>query len=1094
MKKSLKLLIIIFVCLTLTLPGIAKKKKEEKSNGWMSSSTFSGLKFRSIGPAYTSGRIADFAINPNDPSEYFVGVACGHVWKTDNAGITFKPVFDNYGSYSIGVVTMDPTNPNVIWIGTGENNHQRALGYGDGVYKSVDGGKSWKNMGLKESRQIGEILVNPENPDIVYVAAEGSAWGPGGDRGLYKTIDGGKTWKKVLEISEHTGVNSMVMDPRDPDVIIASSEQRRRHVHTKIGGGPETAIYKTTDGGENWRKVTKGLPRAHMGGMGLAISPVNPDVIYAIIEAAEEQGGFFRSTDRGESWKKMSSHASSGQYYNEIYCDPKDVDKVYSVETVTHYTEDGGKTWKRLGLKGRHVDDHALWIDPKNTDHVIIGGDGGVYETYDMGENWKHKGNLPVTQFYRVNVDNSKPFYYVYGGTQDNNSMGGPSQNTKSTGVTKCEWFVTSGGDGFWTAVDPKNPNIVYAEWQYGNLVRYDRKSGERTYIKPQPRKDEKTYKWNWNSPMIISPHSHKRIYLAANKVFRSDDMGDSWEVISPDLTTKMDRNTWKVMGKYWSVDAVKKDVSTSLFGTIISMAESPVKEGLLYVGTDDGLIQVTEDGGENWRKIDEFPGVPKYTYVSDIFPSRYDENIVFATFDNRKRDDFKPYVLKSTDKGKTWKSISSDLPEDETVHTIAQDNVKKDILFAGTEFGIYFSLNGGENWIQLKSGIPTIAVRDMAIQEREDDLVLATFGRGFYILDNYTPLREAKKEIFDEEAHLFSIEDALLYIQDSGKYGQGNEYRAKNPPFGATFTYYLKKTYMTDEQKRKKKETKLFKEGKKIPILSWAEQREEEKEIPPYLIFTIYDENDNIIREIKQKPSKGIHRVNWNLTYPSPYPVEGKKEYNPFKKERGSLFVMPGTYKVGISKVIKGEITELIKPKEFTVKALNLATLEAKDREALVKYQKKVSELTRIYQGVSRSATEMKKKIVDIQQTIGAVPGATKTLMPKANKIYDAVDEILFQMNGFKAKASSEEIPPTHPPIRSRLSFLIYSGMGSSSAPGENQFKTYKIIKDELTPIISKLKELKAEIKTLEEQLDKIKAPWTPGRIPDAEEIPELE
>ncbi|MFZ4564359.1 MAG: VPS10 domain-containing protein, partial [Bacteroidales bacterium] len=475
--------------LSLILPGFAgnkqkkakskepakeksKEKDKPKEDSVYNSGLVGGLKFRSIGPAFCSGRIADFAVNPKNHSEWFVAVASGHVWKTENNGTTFEPVFDNNGTYSIGCVVIDPNNTNVVWVGSGENNHQRSLGYGNGVYKSSDNGKSWKNMGLKDSRQVGKILIDPRNSDVVYVAAEGSVWGPGGDRGLYKTTDGGKTWKKVLEISENTGVNNVMLDPRNPDVLYASSEQRRRHVFTKIGGGPETAIYKSVNAGESWDKLTSGLPGADMGGIGLAISPVNPDVLYAIIESTPDAKGFYRSTDRGASWQKMSDHAAQGQYYNEIYCDPKDVDKVYSVETISQYTEDGGKTWRQVGNNKRHVDDHAMWIDPDDTKHFFIGSDGGAYESFDGGKEFIFKSNLPVVQFYRVQVDNSTPFYYVYGGTQDNNSMGGPSRNTAGAGVLTDDWFNTNGGDGFWSQIDPVDPNIVYAESQYGGMVR----------------------------------------------------------------------------------------------------------------------------------------------------------------------------------------------------------------------------------------------------------------------------------------------------------------------------------------------------------------------------------------------------------------------------------------------------------------------------------------------------------------------------------------------------------------------------------------------------------------------------------------------
>ena len=748
-------------------PTVTKKdkakdaKKDKPKSDSLQSSTFSGLKWRSIGPALTSGRIADFAVNPNKPSEYYVAVASGHVWKTINRGVTFEPVFDNYGSYSIGCVTIDPGNTSVVWIGTGENNHQRVLGYGDGVYKSTDGGKSFKNMGLKESRQIGEILIDPRNSDIVFVAAEGSVWGPGGERGLYKTSDGGKTWKKVLDISENTGVNNVLLDPRNPDVMYASSEQRRRHVFTKIGGGPETAIYKSTNAGENWDKVSSGLPSGDMGGIGMAISPADPDVIYAIIEATEG-GGFYRSSDRGASWQKMSDHAAQGQYYNEIVCDPKNVDKVYSTETFSQVTEDGGKTWRSVGNNKRHVDDHAIWIDPADTKHFLIGGDGGIYESFDGGKEYRYTTNLPVTQFYRVQVDNALPFYNIYGGTQDNNSLGGPSRNTTG-GVVNDDWFVTNGGDGFWSQIDPEDPNTVYAEAQYGNMVRYDKRSGEAIEIRPEPKQGENSYKWNWNTPLIISPHSHTRLYCSANKVFRSDDRGNTWQEISEDLSAGLDRETWPVMGKFWSADAVAKNVSTSLYGIVISLDESPVKEDLLYAGTDDGLIRVTEDAGKNWSKGDKFPGVPQNTYVSDVFASRFDENVVFASFDNILRDDFKPYLLKSSDKGKTWTSIAGNLPAKGTVHTIQQDFVNPDLLFVGTEYGLFFSNDGGKAWVQLKSGMPVIPVKDIAIQKREGDLVVATFGRGFYVLDNYSPLRTATKELLKQEGSLFSVKDALM-------------------------------------------------------------------------------------------------------------------------------------------------------------------------------------------------------------------------------------------------------------------------------------------------------------------------------------------
>ncbi|MCK5377017.1 MAG: glycosyl hydrolase, partial [Acidobacteria bacterium] len=507
------------------------------------------------------------------------------------------------------------------------------------------------------------------------------------------------------------------MDPRNPDVLYASSYQRRRHVWTLIDGGPESAIYKTTDAGATWRKLEEGLPEVDMGKIGLAVSPADPDVIYAIIEAQRDKGGVFRSTDRGESWSRRSEYVSgSPQYYNELVADPKDKDRVYSMDTWLHFSLDGGKSFKRVGEEKKHVDNHAMWIDPGNTDHFLVGCDGGIYETFDRGASYRFFENLPITQFYRVSVDNSKPFYYVYGGTQDNSSMGGPSRTLNSSGISNEDWFITVGGDGYETQVDPTNPNIVYSQSQYGGLGRYDRVSGEQIGIQPQEEPGEPAHRWNWDSPLIISPHSPTRLYFACQRLFRSDDRGNSWTAVSPDLSRQLDRDQLPVFGKIQSIDAVAKNMSTSNYGNIVALSESPLVEGLIYVGTDDGLIQVTEDGGASWRKLDGVAGVPGNTYVSRLEASVHDESTVYATFNNKKQGDLKPYIFVSRDRGQSWSSITGDLPEREIVYAVVQDHVNPNLLFAGTEFGLYFTVNEGTNWIRLKGGLPTIQVRDIDI------------------------------------------------------------------------------------------------------------------------------------------------------------------------------------------------------------------------------------------------------------------------------------------------------------------------------------------------------------------------------------------
>ncbi|MEC7247023.1 MAG: glycosyl hydrolase, partial [Bacteroidota bacterium] len=694
----MKKLILIIAAFTIVSTSFSQKKKNEDKNP-LDKLSISALKWRSIGPALTSGRISDLAINPNKPFEYYVAVASGGVWKTTNWGVDYKPIFDRQGSYSIGCVSIDPKNPNVVWVGTGENNNQRSVAYGDGVYKSVDGGASWKNMGLKSSEHIGNILIHPENSDIVYVSAYGPLWNKGGDRGIYKTIDGGKSWNKILFIDEHTGFNEIHMDPRNPDVLYATSHQRRRHVYTYVGGGPGSGIHKSVDGGNTWRKINKGLPGVEIGRIGMDISDANPEVIYAIVEASERKGGFYKSTNRGESWQKQSSKVTSGNYYQEIFADPVDVDVVYVMDTYMGVTKDGGKTFKYVEEKYKHVDNHAMWINPKNNSHWLVGCDGGIYETFDKGAKWDYKKNLPVTQFYKVSVDNSSPFYNVYGGTQDNYTLGGPSRVNNSHGISNQDWFVTHGGDGFETQVDPINPNIVYSQSQYGFLVRYDKLSGEEVGIKPIARKGELSYKWNWDAPLSVSNHVPGRLYFAANKVFKSDDYGNSWEVISEDLTRQLNRNELKVYDRVLSIDAVEKNGSTSPYGTIVALSESPLDANLIAIGTDDGLIQITDDGGDNWKKIDNISGAPKRSYVNSVYLSKHDVNVIYVAFNHHKYGDFKPYIFMSKDKGKSWESISNNLPERGSVYSLEEDHEKEGLIFCGTEFGALFSPDFGKRW-----------------------------------------------------------------------------------------------------------------------------------------------------------------------------------------------------------------------------------------------------------------------------------------------------------------------------------------------------------------------------------------------------------
>lgn len=1082
--KCVALCLVLALFSTQILAFAGAKKKEHSKSDTLNGSFFQPFKFRSIGPAYTGGRIADFAVNPSRKSEYYVAVAAGNVWKTENSGTTWKPVFDTYGSWSIADVEIDPTNHHVVWIGTGEYNSQRAIGYGDGVYKSEDGGKSFKNKGLKLSEHIGRVVIDPRNGNVVWVAAQGPLWGPGGERGLYKTTDGGENWVKVLEISENTGVTDVVLDPRNPDVVYAASYQRRRHVYTLIDGGPESAIYKSVDGGANWVKLKKGLPGGDVGRIGLAISPVNPDIVYAIVEAAEGEGGTFRTTDRGASWKKMSDHvAGSPQYYNRLFCDPKDADKIYSMDTYAKRSDDGGATWKNMSYRDRHVDDHALWIDPDNTSHLLIGGDGGVYESFDDGKYWDFKENLPITQLYRVSVDQSLPFYYVFGGTQDNNSMGGPSRTTVSDGVRNEDWFVTQGGDGFETQVDPQDPNLIFAQAQHGDLVRYDKRSGEQISVQPQPPAGE-AYRWNWNSPLMVSAHHPHRLYFAANKLFYSDDRGDSWSVISPDLTRQLDRNKLPVFGKIQSPEAVAKNASTSFYGNIVALHESPLKAGLLYVGTDDGLIQVTENDGQSWTKYDQFPGVPETTYVSYIFASHHSESVVYASFDGRKQNNLRPMILKSTDKGKTWQPIVNGLPDRGTVYCLAEDHLKPGLLFAGTEFGVYISTNDGASWIKFSNGLPTTAVMDMEIQKRENDLVIATFGRGFYILDNYAAIREITPDLAKENARLFPVSDAVYYKQSGGKYGQGATYfGTENPPVAAAFYYWVKEAPKSLKQIRKEAEGKAAEQKIDIEYPTMDQLKTEDNQEPSYLLFTIKDEDGTVVRTLKRDVSQGMGRINWDLRYPGVYPVTEAGE--PFATGGSGMPVAPGKYEVSLSLFSQGNLEMISGPVSFHVKSLDNSTLPASDRRALAAFQKKVAALGRVVMGAEELANDLNKRIKAIRTAMAATPAAPFTLDRKARQIEEAVQRILVVFNGDESLSKRNENQP--PTVSQRLGSLVWGHWNSTSAPTKTMLNDYDIILKEFNPVYDQLKSLwNNDVKAVETELEQLGAPYTPGRFPE--------
>ncbi|TRZ92785.1 glycosyl hydrolase [bacterium] len=1089
MKKTVipVLLAILIVSMAAWAEDVKPGSKSVKTS-LITSDILSGLEFRNIGPALMSGRISDIVIHPVSKATWYVAAGSGGVWKTENAGMNWTPVFDSQASYSIGCITLDPSNPEIVWVGTGENVSGRHVGYGDGVYKSLNGGKTWTNMGLKNSEHIGRILVDPRNPNVIFVAAEGPLWSPGGERGLYKSGDGGKTWVLSLEISKDTGVTSVELDPSNPDILYAATYQRRRSVAAFMGGGPESGIHKSEDAGKTWRKLTVGLPAGEMGKIGLAVSPFDPRVVYATIEAGPDEKGFYRSANKGESFEKRNSYTSSGtgpHYYQEIFADPNAFDRVYQMDPSMMVTDDGGKAFRPVGEKNKHGDNHALAFFPGDPDHLLNGSDGGVYESRDRGKTWRFFENLPVTQFYKLALDNALPFYNVHGGAQDNGSQLGPSRTLNANGISNFDWTITYGADGYACAIDPVDPNIAYVEWQEGNLLRYDRKSTEAVYISPKSEPGEPPLRFNWDSPVLISPHDRARIYYASQYLWKSDDRGDSWTRISPDLTRNIFRLDQKIMGKTWSPDALWDHGAMSQFSTITSVSESPVRKDLIYVGTDDGLIQVTEDGGKTWRKIDKIPGVPDFFFVNRIKASKHDVETVYAAVDCHKIGDYRPFLLKSADRGRTWTNIAGDIPERTLLWSIAQDSLQKDLLFAGTEFGIYTTVDGGKHWVKLTGGVPTISFRDIEVQEREGDLVGASFGRGFFVLDDYSPLRLINEQALDEGAILFPVKKTLMYIplkplDSSGKGCLGETfYLAPNPPFGAVFTYYLKDSLKSGAEARREKEKEFDKAGKPVSFPGWDKLRTEETEDKPEIVLTIADETGQVVRRVTGPGGKGIHRIAWDLRYPAVEPTEIEtKERDEWGWNPQGPFVVPGTFTVSLAKKLDGVLTPIGKPETFMVESLTLAGMAEKDRGALLAFQKKAGELQRAMMGAGAAAEEASKSLKFMKKALLETPKADPKLAERIKALEKRLQEMMRTLYGDRIMQRRSE--PSAPSLMDRVSAQL-----STTCPiTETVKRGHEIAADAFGNYLEDLRTLiEVDLKKLGDELEAAGAPWTPGR-----------
>ncbi len=1067
-------------------------------SGGLPASALSAFRFRNIGPATYSGRIGDIAVHPNKKT-WYVGVASGGVWKTENAGVTWSSIFDGQASYSIGALTLDPNDPNTIWVGTGENNAQRSVSYGDGVYKSEDGGRTWRNVGLRESEHIAKIVVDPRDSKVVYVAAQGPLWSGGGERGLYKTTDGGETWTKVLSGTTWAGVTDITLDPRNPDIILAATWQRHRHFFGYLASGPESGLHRSTDAGRTWKAIS-GVPSGE-GRIGLARAPSEPSVVYAILEGAQNRGGTYRSDDGGVSWRRQGAFQTIGLYYQEIFVDPKNADRVYAMDVRVQVSNDAGRTFANLGEDGKHVDNHALWADPDDPDHLLIGSDGGLYETFDGGRTYRFNANLPLAQFYKIDVGRDAPFATVCGGTQDNYSFCGPIRTNNDNGIRNSDWFVTNGGDGFQSRIDPVDHHVIYAESQNGGLVRFDRRNGESVRIVPEPAIGEDPARWNWDSPVLISPHNRRRLYFASQRVYRSDNRGDAWTPVSPDLTRNLSRPTLKFQGRLWSVDAVSRNTSTAYYGNVSALAESPLVEGLLYAGTDDGIIQVSENGGGAWRRIDRIAGVPDTSYVSYLHPSAHDANVVYASVLNYQRGDFKPYVLRSADRGRTWTSITANLPARGSVHVVREDPKQKGLLFAGTEFGLWVSFDDGARWQQLRNGLPPIPVRDVAFQPENDDLVIATFGRGIYVLDDYAPLRALVAGAPRAEATLFPTRTAHLFLNDSPLGGDGvsfqgaSHYFAANPAVGATFTYHLRSALRSARQQRQDREQGLNRSGADVPFPGWDALKAEQDEEAPTVEVEITDASGAVVSRFTGPSAAGTNRVTWNLRWPSMTPVGGQGGGFGFGGGGGGggqaaggaqggngPHVVPGTYRVQIFKRVQGQRTALTEAQNFVVALLPNAAITVAEREQAVAFQRRAQELQRRVLATNSVMAETSTRLDALQQAVQRITRAT-TLDADVRAAQTRLRAIREQLSGDNTPGRYSEPVPLS--LLGRLNRATSLG-GTLLPPTGTQMEQLEIVQREFPAIKEALDAFLAnELARLEREAEAQGAPWTPGRRP---------
>jgi photosystem II stability/assembly factor-like uncharacterized protein len=1086
-------------------PATAAIAADEQGDGV--SAVIEALELRAIGPAMMGGRIADIAIHPARPGTWYVAVGSGGLWKTDNAGITFTPVFDEQPSYSIGEVTIDPANPDVIWVGTGENVSGRHVGWGDGVYLSRDGGRSWSAMGLEKSEHIGRILVHPEDSNTILVAAEGPLWSSGGERGVYRSTDGGETWSQVLGVDADTGATDLEFHPTDPSVVYAATYQRRRSVWAFHAGGPGSGIWKSSDGGATWSEVTTGLPSAsdsvEIGKIGLAVTPADPDRVYATIEAGDGEQGFYVSTDRGESWTRRNEYISGGtgpHYYQEIEASPTDADRVYQMDVFMRTTTDGGHSFSILETgRDKHSDNHALWIDPERPGHLLAGTDGGLYESFDNGQRWRHFPNLPISQFYKVAVSNHSPYYQVLAGAQDLGTLLGPSRTLHAEGVRNQDWLVPYGADGYGVAFDRDDLKVLYQMAQNGSLVRYHVPSGENVSIKPQPAEGEPPERWNWDAPLLVSAHQGGRIYYASQRLWRSDDRGSSWTPVSGDLTLGSNRFELPVGGRVRSTDALWDLGAMSRYASLTAVAESPLDENRLWTGSDDGLVHTTADGGQNWRRVTP-PALPERAFINAVVASQHDADAAFVVADNHKTGDYRPMIFATRDGGRSWRDLSGDLPDGVLAWSLAQDDVEAGLLFLGAENGIYVSFDGGEGWHRLSAGVPTIPFRDLKLQRRDDDLVAASFGRGVYVLDDYAPLRAVAADLRaggdgipgDGEAALFPARDAWWYLpsrpgQAAGLPSQGSDaWRAPNPPEGAVFTIYFDDVDQTPAEARRDAERALAEKGSDVPFPGWDELAAEERAGTTRYYLDIRSASGDVVRRLPVDAAEGAQRLAWDMRAAAPNAIDlTEPDFRPpWVSEPQGPLVAPGAYDAQLLKVSSAGVSTLGEAQRFDLVAVdNLPA--GNDAQAVASFQAEVADLQRRLAAVNGAIADAKSRLPELRAAVDVTPAADPSLQAQMDAFEAGLSELQQRLRGNPARRRLSEF--TIPGVAGRVS-IAAGAINSRMAPTIQQRDNASLAEDGLTAIEADLKALLAnQLVPLERALKDAGAPWVSGMQPAA-------